>query len=75
MPLSQRDTITIVVVSAVAGFATPALGDRAWWVVPPVMFAVLLTPMVLDGRRPLTFKWVGLAAIVAVAMGAFLKVT
>jgi len=67
--------LTIVVFSLVTGFATPALGDRAWWVIPPVAFAFLIALMALDGRRPLTVGWLALAAVVAVAIGAFLKLT
>jgi hypothetical protein len=67
--------ITIVVVSGITSAAIPALGDRAWWVVPSAMFVVIVTLMALDRRRPLTLRWLGLAALGAVAMGVFLKLT
>ena len=73
--LGQRQMITIGVFSFVTGLAIPALGERAWWVIPPVAFAFLIGFMALDGRRPLTFGWLGLAAALAVAIGAFLKLT
>ena len=73
--LTRRELVTIAIVSAILGFMVPALGDRAWFVMPPVAFLLILAAWAVDGRKPITPRWVLLAALVSVAIGAFLKVT
>jgi hypothetical protein len=68
-PLSAGALVAIVIVA----MATVALRDRAWWVIPPVAFAVSLAFMRLDGRQPLTAGWVLFAAALAIALGVFLR--
>jgi hypothetical protein len=67
--------VTIVIVSAILGSVTVALGDRAWIVMPPVAFLLMLVMVAVDGRKPITPRWVLGAALMAVAMGVFLKIT
>jgi hypothetical protein len=59
------------------GFVVKPLGDRAWWVIPPLAFAFLLVSVKMqgrpDGKPPVTSKRVLFAATMMVAVGAFLK--
>jgi hypothetical protein len=63
------------IVAVITGMMTAALGDRAWIVMPPLAFVLMLVMMAMDGRRPVTPRWVLGAALMAVAMGVFLKIT
>lgn len=56
-------------------FLVVPLGDRAWWIIPPVGFVLLLVLIVIDVQKPLTPKRVMLAAAMSVAIGVFLKLT
>lgn len=67
--LSAAALVAIVVVA----MATVVLRDRAWWVMPPVVFAASLAYMRLDHRQPLTARWVLFAAALAIALGLFLR--
>jgi nitrate/nitrite transporter NarK len=66
--------IAVAVVVLSLGLLTPLAGERAWWIMPLLVFAISLLLVLLDGRRPLSARWVLGAAGVAVAMGAFLRV-
>lgn len=68
-PFSAGALVAIVVVA----MATVILRDRAWLVMPPVVFAVSIAYMRLDGRQPLTAGWVLFAAALALALGVFLR--
>jgi hypothetical protein len=73
--LSKQQLVTIVIVSAILGSVTVVLGDRAWIVLPPVAFLLMLVMVAVDGRKPIPPRWVLGAALLAVAMGVFLKIT
>ncbi len=49
------------------------LGDRAWWILPSVGFAMLV--LYAAWKRQLRTTWVLLAAGMCMALAAFLKVT
>ena len=56
-------------------FLTATLGERAWWIMPPIVFIGFIVVALVDRRRPLTVRWVLLFAAVAVALGVVLKLT
>jgi len=58
---------------AAAAITTVILGKRAWWIMPPVVFAGSIAYMLIDRRRPVTTGLVLFAAAVAIALGAFLR--
>jgi len=68
-PLSAGALVAIVV----SAMAAVMLRDRAWWVMPPLVFAASLAYMRLDRRQPLTAGWVLFAAALAIALGLFLR--
>jgi hypothetical protein len=70
----MRNRLLIPVVAIAIGFATPALGTRAWWVLPPIVFVGLLAMMFWTRRDAITARWVLFVASVAVVLGAVLRV-
>ena len=72
--LPRRQRVTIAIVSFILGMMVVPLGDRAWIVMPPVMFLTMLGMMAMDGERRLTLRWVLLAAAGCLAAAAFLKI-
>jgi len=56
-----------------AAVTTVILGTRAWWIMPPVVFAGSIAYMLIDRRRPLTTGLVLFAAAASIALGAFLR--
>jgi hypothetical protein len=54
---------------------TPVLGERAWWIVPLIVFTGLIVMALIDRRRPLTARWVLLFGAVGVALAVVLKLT
>jgi hypothetical protein len=50
-----------------------ALGDRAWWLVPPVVFTGFIIAALFDGRGRPTAKDVLIFAATAIAIGVVLK--
>jgi hypothetical protein len=67
--MDRRAYVAIAVMSLLTAIALRALGDHAWWVMPPVLFAfgVAMT------WRQWGIRSVLISAAVAVALGAFLK--
>jgi hypothetical protein len=61
--------VTIVVLSVLTAIALRVLGDQAWWVIPPVLFACAVAMT----WRQWGIRSVLISAAVAVALGAFLK--
>jgi hypothetical protein len=73
--LSKHQLVSIMIVAFITGMMTAALGDRAWIVMPPVALVLMLVMMAMDGRRPITMRWVLGAALMSLAIGVFLKIT
>lgn len=71
----NKKTLWFALLAVLVGLAVPAFGPRAWWVLPPAVFVILLTIMFKTGRQSMTFGWVLLAAGVAVVLGVFLRLT
>jgi hypothetical protein len=63
----------VLVAIILLAMATAGLRDRAWWVMPPLVFAGSLAFMRLDRRQPLTAGWVLFVAALAIALGVFLR--
>lgn len=75
VPQNRKQPVAIIVLAAIAGFATAALGGRAWWALPPALFIGFVVLMQTTRRQYLSVGWVLVAAAVAGALGVLLKFT
>jgi hypothetical protein len=68
--MNRRGYVAIVIISVLTTIALRLLDDRAWWVMPPVLFIV--------GTALLWPRWVVRSALfvglVSLLVGAFLKI-
>lgn len=55
--VETRNGIVVLVTGVLLAFFAPASGDKAWWVLPPIVFAGAIGMMLVDPRRPITIGW------------------
>ncbi len=72
---TKREFIALLVVSVILGVLpnAPGVRGREWWVIPPLVFVAIAGCMLYSKRKPMTGGWLAIAAIVAVAVGVFLR--
>jgi len=71
--LSPTQRRVIGVVGFVVGFVTLALGQRAWYVMPTLLFVAALVLPLVTRRPPFTVAWVACAGAASILLAVFLK--